>query len=511
MSTSLRVLLVEDSKGDAKLIMLELQDSGYDPEFERVDTPEAFGAALTGQTWDVIISDYFLPRFNGLDALAMAKENGLDLPFIIVSGVIGEDVAVAAMKSGACDYVMKDNLVRLGPAVQRALQEAEERRARRRAEEAQRQQRVFLQQVIDINPHFIFAKDREGRFTLANEAFARACGTTVEEMLGRTDADINSNQELAERYRQEDLAVIESNQELVVPEDRTVVQGQEFWRHTIKRPIVDEHGQVHQVLGVVMDITDLKQVQQSLAQARDQALEASRLKSQLLANVSHDLRTPLGAILGHTEMLQGGVYGPLSEQQYEATTKIVANIEQLLGFIRNLLGQAQIEAGKVVLNIETFAPAELLETIRTTTNMLAQAKGVELISDVAPDMPAAISGDFYWLRQILANLLNNAIKFTEQGMIRVHVYQADDVSWAIQVSDTGCGIPKEARSYIFDPFRQVDGTITRTQHTGSGLGLSIVKQLTTLMGGKVTLTSEVGEGSTFTVILPLKPVQEEAV
>jgi DNA-binding NtrC family response regulator len=144
MSTPLRVLLVEDSKGDANLIVLELQDSGYAPEFERVDTPEAFRAALTRQTWDLIICDYFLPRFSGLDALAMVKESGLDLPFIIVSGVIGEDVAVAAMKSGAYDYVMKGNLARLGPAVQRALQEAEERRARRRAEEAQRQQRVFL-------------------------------------------------------------------------------------------------------------------------------------------------------------------------------------------------------------------------------------------------------------------------------------------------------------------------------------------------------------------------------
>jgi PAS domain S-box-containing protein len=511
MSTPLRVLLVEDSKGDANLIVLELQDSGYDPEFERVDTPEAFRAALTRQTWDVIICDYFLPRFSGLDALAMVKERELDLPFIIVSGVIGEDVAVAAMRSGAYDYVIKNNLARLGPAVQRALQEVEERRARRRAEEAQRQQRVFLQQVVDINPHFIFAKDREGRFTLGNEAFARAYGTTVEELPGKTDADFNPNRELVERYRQEDLAVIESKQELVVPEDSVVnSHGQELWRHTIKRPIVDEDGQVRQVVGVVIDITDLKRVQQSLAEARDQALEASRLKSQLLANVSHDLRTPLGAILGHTEMLQAGVYGPLSEQQYKATTRIVAGVEQLLGFIRNLLGQAQIEAGKIVLNFESFTPAELLETIRTTTNMLAQAKGVDLISEVAPDMPAAVSGDFYWLRQILANLVSNAIKFTEQGMVRVHIYQADDVYWAIQVSDTGCGIPPEAQSYIFEPFRQVDESGARGQRTGSGLGLSIVKQLTTLMGGKITLTSEVGEGSAFTVLLPLKPLQEIA-
>jgi PAS domain S-box-containing protein len=510
MNTTLRLLLVEDSKGDANLIVLELQDSGYDPEFERVDTPEAFSAALSRQTWDVIICDYFLPRFSGLDALAMVQESDLDLPFIIVSGVIGEDVAVAAIKSGAYDYVMKDNLARLGPAVHRALQEAEERRARKRSEEALQKQRAFLQQVIDINPLFIFAKDREGRFTLANEAFAKAYGATVEALLGKTDADFNPSQNIVKRYRREDLAVIESNQELIVPEDRVVnIHGEELWRHTIKRPIVDEDGRVGQVLGVVIDITDLKRVQQRLAEARDQALEASRLKSQLLANVSHDLRSPLGAILGHTEMLQAGIYGPLTEQQYEATTRIIAGVDQLLGFINNLLGQAQIEAGKVVLRIESFTPEELLEAIRTTTTILAQTEGLELLTDVAPDMPATLSGDLYWLQQILANLVSNAIKFTERGTIRVYIYQADEAFWAIQVSDTGCGIPAEAQSYIFDAFRQVDGAATRKQHTGSGLGLSIVKQLTTIMGGQITLTSEVGKGSTFTVLLPLKPMQQE--
>jgi CheY-like chemotaxis protein len=144
MNTALRVLLVDDSKGDANLIVLELQDSGYAPEFERVDKPETFRAALTGQSWDIIICDYFMPRFSGLDALAMVKENDLDLPFIIVSGVIGEDVAVAAIKSGAYDYVMKDNLVRLGPAVRRALQEAEDHRARKQAEEEVRRRNQEL-------------------------------------------------------------------------------------------------------------------------------------------------------------------------------------------------------------------------------------------------------------------------------------------------------------------------------------------------------------------------------
>jgi PAS domain S-box-containing protein len=135
MSTPLRVLFVEDSEGDARLVALRLQNSGYDIQYERVATAEALSAALARQPWDIVIADYFIPSFGGLEALAMVQESELDLPFIIASGVIGEDVAVEAMKSGAYDYVMKDNLARLGAAVQRALQEADVRRARKQAEE----------------------------------------------------------------------------------------------------------------------------------------------------------------------------------------------------------------------------------------------------------------------------------------------------------------------------------------------------------------------------------------
>jgi len=191
-------------------------------------------------------------------------------------------------------------------------------------------------------------------------------------------------------------------------------------------------------------------------------------------------------------------------------TEIIGSTEQLLNFVNNLLGQAQIESGKVVLNVAPFAPVDLLEAIQSTSKALAQAKGLELIGQVAPDMPTTLSGDLYWLRQILVNLVSNAVKFTDQGTVKVHIYQSDENHWALQVSDTGSGIPAEAQSYIFEPFRQVEEVATRKQRTGSGLGLSIVKQLTALMGGRITLTSEVGQGSVFTVLLPLTPVQEEA-
>ena len=168
MSTPLRVLLVEDSEGDARLIVLELEQSGYDVIFERVYTADTFSAALSGQDWDVIIADYYMPGFNGLEALAAANESGLDLPFIIASGVIGEDVAVEAMRSGAYDYVMKDHLVSLGPAVERALREAEVRRARKRVEEALWESQRELAAIFDNAPVAMVLMDRERRVQKAN-------------------------------------------------------------------------------------------------------------------------------------------------------------------------------------------------------------------------------------------------------------------------------------------------------------------------------------------------------
>lgn len=190
MGTPLRVLLVEDSEGDARLITLELEQSGYDVSFERVDTADAFTAALFRQTWDVIIADYYMPKFDGLEALAIANESSLDLPFIIASGVIGEDVAVEAMKGGAYDYVMKDRLVRLGSAVERALGEAETRRARKRAEEALQNSQRELFTVFHDAPIAMILVDQERRVQKANRTAIEFGNRPAEEMIGLRGGEV---------------------------------------------------------------------------------------------------------------------------------------------------------------------------------------------------------------------------------------------------------------------------------------------------------------------------------
>ncbi|MCB0194797.1 MAG: PAS domain S-box protein [Anaerolineae bacterium] len=376
-------------------------------------------------------------------------------------------------------------------------------------EETLKQQREFLQQVIDINPHFIFAKDAEGRYVLANKAFTDAYRTSLEKLLGKTDQELNPNRELVEKYRRDELQVINTGQELRHDEEKVVtIRGEEAWRKTIKRPIFDKNGNVSQVLGVATDITDRKKAEEALEMARDQALEASRLKTQLLANVSHDLRTPLGGILGFSEMLQAGVFGDLTEEQLGAIGEIIDSTSQLLSFINNLLNQARIESGGVALKLAPFKARSLVTDTKSLFGPLAQTKGLALQSEVTEDVPKTLVGDIDWLRQMVSNLVGNAIKFTEQGEIRIRIFCPTENEWAIQVSDTGPGIPAEAEEYIFEAFRQVDGTVTR-EHGGSGLGLSIVKQLTIIMGGHITLDSEVGVGSRFTIYLPLQVNQEQ--
>ncbi len=235
--------------------------------------------------------------------------------------------------------------------------------------------------------------------------------------------------------------------------------------------------------------------------------ELDRMKSAFLSMTSHELRTPLNAILGYTDMLQEEVYGSLTSEQSGTLRRITANTSRMLGMVNNLLDQAQIEAGKLSIHVEPFAIENLIDDLRSVTTVLAENKGLELTSTIEPDVPTMLASDSQRLHQILLNLVGNAVKFTQKGAVGVRVFLPDANHWALAVSDTGAGIPSEAQSYIFEPFRQVDDPITRN-NIGSGLGLSIVKQLTHLLGGDIHLESQVGQGSTFTVILPLVPIQE---
>jgi PAS domain S-box-containing protein len=248
----------------------------------------------------------------------------------------------------------------------------------------------------------------------------------------------------------------------------------------------------------------------TVAVFRDFTREADleNMKSMLVSMVSHELRTPLGAIIGYGEILQERIYGPLTERQANLVARLIANGQRLVSLINDLLDRARLEAGKLKLQFVSFAPRQLLDDLLSATAPIARAKNLEVVTHITPAVPDTLQGDPQRLLQILINLVGNAIKFTEHGAINVKLDQPDEAHWSLRVSDTGVGIPPDDQPHVFDVFRQADSSATR-QHGGAGLGLSIVKQLVALMGGTIDLVSVVGQGSTFTVTLPLNHPGEE--
>ncbi len=369
----------------------------------------------------------------------------------------------------------------------------------RRAAEAELRK---LHRAIEHTASGVVITDPEGVIEYVNPAFTHITGYTPEEAIGRNPRILKSGKHSREFYA-ELWNTIKGGKIWRGEMVNRRKNGELYWEMQIISPIVDERGEITHFVAVKTDVTERKRMEEQLKAAHDQALEANRLKTRLLANVSHDMRTPLGAIVGYAEMMSNGILGPLTDEQRRVTLNILDSSRQLLDFVNDLINQAELETGKIVITPRPFTPQELLEAVGTQV-AFARQKGLTVTTEIAPDLPEKLLGDPYWLSQILRNLVSNAIKFTDQGSIHIALLRPDEQHWAIQVRDTGRGIAPEAQERIFEPFRQADETPTRRELTGSGLGLSIVAGLTELMQGAVKVDSTVGEGSTFTVTFPLR-------
>lgn len=260
-------------------------------------------------------------------------------------------------------------------------------------------------------------------------------------------------------------------------------------------PIWNRRSELSGRLVMLRDVTADKLAEETMALAQ--------VKTEFLAKVGHDLRSPLTNIIGVTEMLENGIYGPISEEQRGAIKLIFDSAQQMTRLVSDLLQQSQVEEGVFKLNVTEFPVADLIAQLRHSLTKVAEAKGLVLSTEITPDVPPVLCGDPLRLYQILTNLAENAIKFTSAGQVSIRVYLPDETHIALEVADTGVGIPEEMQAIIFDPTQRVDRSYEGGEG-GYGLGLSIVKQLVSLMEGVITLESQEGEGSVFTVILPLE-------
>jgi signal transduction histidine kinase/FixJ family two-component response regulator len=495
MGKQLRVLIVEDSEDDTILLLRELKRGGYDPIFEQVDTPAAMIEFLEKQTWDVLISDYSMPHFSAPEALKLLNKSGLDIPFIILSGKIGEDTAVAAMKAGAHDYIMKNNMARLVPAIERELHEAKMRREHKLAEEALKDSEAKNRALLNAIPDMIFRISRNctimdfkkandfyplippSKFInkKLNELFPVKVAKQAEYFLERT---LQTGDTQIFEYQ------LESNGRLDYYDARLVVCGE------------------NEVIAIVRNITERKQAE-VLRLENEELAYASKAKNEFLATVSHELRTPLTSIIGFSILLKEKKTGDLNEKQELFLDNILKSSEHLLNLISNILDMTKLEAGKIKLAIEKVSvPATLDETLGLVEQIAAKHI-VVLKREIDPQLDV-IEADRQRFRQILLNLLDNAIKFSkkEGGTVTLIAKKNGDNA-QFSVSDTGIGIKEKDIGKLFNMFQQVDTRVSR-KYPGTGLGLAISKQLAELHGGMIKVESNYDEGSTFTLFLPLK-------
>jgi PAS domain S-box-containing protein len=346
-----------------------------------------------------------------------------------------------------------------------------------------RSEAVKNQAILEGIADGIIVFDNMWQVIGVNPAVAELSGRPAEELVGH------------------DLEALMSSGDVAVDADtwtamnEMIEQGEparfEWEAKTFSASLAQVHGPSGAAIGNVAVLRDVTR-----------EVEVQRARDSLFAVAAHELRTPLNAIVNFSRLLQDGLVP--SHMRHETVARILANAERLLVLANNLLERARLEAGEVRLNIERLDPSELIDEVQDVMDVLAQEKGLKLTSHVEENVPATLLADRRHLHQVLVNLVGNAVKFTDEGSVRVRVHIPDPDHWAVEVSDTGSGIPQEALSRIFEPFELAEDPVTRRQ-AGAGLGLSIAKQMVTLMGGEMLLNSEIGKGSTFTVVLPIDP------
>ncbi|QLE41905.1 PAS domain S-box protein [Nostoc sp. C052] len=404
-------------------------------------------------------------------------------------------------------------------------------RDRKQIAQALEESRKMLQTVLDTFPQRVFWKDRQSRFIGCNPAFIRHSQLTVNEIIGKTDFELPWSK-WAYLYCADDAMVMNTRTpKLGYEEPFEGSNGEQLWLRTNKVPLTNSTGEVIGILVSHEDITERKQAEAQLRQTNEQLAHtnvelarATRLKDEFLANMSHELRTPLNAILGMSEGLLESVFGSINEKQAKAIATIERSGRHLLELINDILDLSKIESGKLELQLSDVSVRSVCDTSLAFIKQMALKKHIRLNTHISENIDT-IQVDDRRLRQVLINLLSNAVKFTPEGgsvKLEVRVEGAEgqrgrgaggagevnsslcsssSPNLCFHITDTGIGIAAEEIGKLFQPFIQLDSSLNR-QYSGTGLGLALVQQIVTLHGGTVSVSSEVGKGSCFTVRIP---------
>jgi two-component system, cell cycle sensor histidine kinase and response regulator CckA len=529
---TLHVLLIEDSPSDAKLIIQELRKTGRAVECERVEDAEAMWAALERRAWDLVISDWSMPRFTAPAALGILKEKNLDLPFIIVSGTIADDLAVVAMRAGAHDYVLKDKLGRLAPAVERELRECKDRRARREAETALVESETRFRRLADAGIIGIVIADSSRKIVDVNQTFCNTVGYSRAELVSgaRTLTDMTPSEftHRTDRARQqlesdgvapawEMEAIRKDGVRVPILAGAAILDFSRTIAFTVdltQRKLAEQ--ETARLAGEAMkEQAGRRRAEEALSRSEEQLRQAQKMEAvgRLAGGVAHDFNNVLSVILSYGELILSDLRpaDPLRrdiEEIRKAAARAAGLTRQLLLFSRQQVVEARV--------------LDLNEILTSMDRMLQRILGedVELVTLTARAI-GRVSADPSHIEQVILNLVVNARDaMPTGGKLTIETANVDlDDAYALRhlparagphvmlaVSDTGCGIDKATQARIFEPF-----FTTKEKGKGTGLGLSTVFGIVHQSGGNIWVYSEPNRGTTFKIYLPRVAAELDSV
>ncbi|MHA1520696.1 MAG: ATP-binding protein [Promethearchaeota archaeon] len=526
VKSDVRVLIVEDSEDDFLLIKRELRKCVHNISLDWAKTKMEYVTCLQNESWDAILSDYNLGEFSGLDALQILKTNTTqkDIPFILISGMIGEELAVQAMHTGVNDYILKDKLSRLNFALERELEDALIRRERRNIKKRLVESEKKFKTIFQAIPDLFFLISCDGIF-LEVRGSENGLFSSPKAFLGKNFKDIlvkehvkKAEEILKELFMSKQPQIIEfflqiPNNETVFYESRLLYFDENktavFIRNITQRKQMEKKlSEFNQKLGqqVKVKTKELNAALEHEKIFKEQLLKTSHFKSEFIASMSHELRTPLNSIIGFTDVILERISGEINPEQEQFLMNVKSSGLHLLDLINDILDIAKIESGKVELNIVEVNLSQIIEQIKTMIKPMYEKK--QLAFEIKKiDKETMIWVDRLRFKEILFNLLSNAVKYTPKGSIKIE-FSEDKIQWRFDIIDTGIGIKYEDYHLVFQEFKRIQ-SVSVDGIEGTGLGLSLTKKLVELHGGTISFTSEFGVGSTFTFTI-LKQSQDSS-
>jgi PAS domain S-box-containing protein len=506
LSKHLKVLLIEDSENDAAMNIRMLEKAGFTLSFVLVEAAAEMQSALSREHFDLVLSDHNLPHFGSAEALALLRKGDRDTPFIIVSGAIGEEVAVQLMKSGAQDYVMKSNLARLAPAVERELKDAEVRRERQQSAEKLCASEERFNRVVDTAGEVIWEVSPEMLYLYVNPVVEKVMGYKPEQVIGKMRLfdltplqDRIAYQANIKKY----FLGKESYKHLI--HSCTCKDGREIILESCATPVLDEKGNLRGYCGTDIDITERKMLEARISQLyetektqRQQLQEETELKNIFTDVLAHELRNSLSPLFITSDILLS-TPDLQEEMRNKLNLNMNAGINLLAKRLDELLDLARFSKGNVELKLQNTDIHEFIDQVVDRFKPSLDKRRQRLILDIDVEKPF-FTIDKSRMEQVVVNLLSNADKYSpENSEIRMKV-KTDVSGLLLEVTDRGIGIDPEDQKNLFQPYFRADKT---KSVSGTGLGLWLSKKIIEAHGGQIWITSQLGRFSTFSIHIPL--------